>query len=711
MTKRIRINQGPNYYALEVQGKANQPICAAMVLERAETFLQKRLNATLEEIVERLDDNAPRVAVIMGSPDHPAHVMDHETSLMAAAAIWMHGGVPFPFGVPVMCDGTAQSTPGMSYSLASRNLVSAMVINQMESHLYHGAFVIQGCDKTPTAIVNALASLDITRRARGEAPLFASFAPAHVLRGGVIPQKLRDELLDLAKQADAHNAQTLGDDIRYALQHLLQCTTNQAYQGILTRAVQQGLLSVKEHKLIEKQLAVYTCHKQGGVCAFNGTGNSSRHLTSALGLVHPTVEFLTDPPTFEQINESVKAMMAVCNDPDYGVANIVKKNIRNAVRVHSAMGGSTNIMIHLISCMIYSGVKYSIYDYNQIRRWNRIPDLMDYSLTQGRDIFALAQQCQTGKISGIATVLYELRRNGVSIDENAPTMAGVTWKQRLRKGKAISADNVKTNQIILSKPKRPISGIDVLSGNFMESAVVKISGMPETQLDAFDEKIAVVLYFESEEDAVAELLNVNIDQHILKAPGLNLETLLQIYRRNTGNMHSGLDKIPNKKKLLQLMIEEDAFRMAIVIAGQGPEAYGMPEMFTPMHHINHNQALKKIAVLISDGRYSGVSYGAAIGHVTPEALNQGGLLYLQTGDLLHIRLRKRKINLLDAETFNGGRIKLYQGKLSMKRNTLGEQRLKRLSKRQAAIDPSNLMTQITDAAHGVVPTNVWNRAK
>ena len=71
----------------------------------------------------------------------------------------------------------------------------------------------------------------------------------------------------------------------------------------------------------------------------------------------------------------------------------------------------------------------------------------------------------------------------------------------------------------------------------------------------------------------------------------------------------------------------------VVISGQGPEAFGMPEMFTPMQHINANRALRKLAALISDGRYSGTTCGAAIGHVTPEAINGGCIGLLETGDL------------------------------------------------------------------------------
>ena len=197
----IRITRGDNPYAREVQGKANEPITVAALLDRARATLNATGhdtsgldNVTIEAIYDRLNENAPRVAIIGGSADHPAHIVDLDTTIYAAARIWERGGVPFSFGVPVLCDGTAQSNVGMCYSLSSRNITTAAVANQMEAHSYHGAFVIQGCDKQPLAIVAALAMLDVVRRKRGDAPVFATFAPAHVLRGGIIPDELREEL-------------------------------------------------------------------------------------------------------------------------------------------------------------------------------------------------------------------------------------------------------------------------------------------------------------------------------------------------------------------------------------------------------------------------------------------------------------------------------------------------------------------------------------
>src|SRR5690606_27970955 len=105
------------------------------------------------------------------------------------------------------------------------------------------------------------------------------------------------------------------------------------------------------------------------------------------------------------------------------------------------------------------------------------------------------------------TLFYELLNNGVPMDVDALTVTGQTWAERLSHTENLSADGVKDNPVILSKPRRKFSGVDVLEGNFFESAVVKISGMTSHQLDQFDEKISFVLYFQNEEEANKHLLN------------------------------------------------------------------------------------------------------------------------------------------------------------------------------------------------------------
>ncbi|MBL8168321.1 MAG: dihydroxy-acid dehydratase [Acidobacteria bacterium] len=707
MTDFIRITKGDNPYQREVQGKANEPITVAALLDRSRALLGVRdLDYSLPAIYDRLEHNAPRVAIIGGSPDHPAHIMDVETTARAAIRIWQNGGVPFAFSTPVLCDGTAQSNTGMCYSLESRNAMTTMIVNQMEAQSYHGAFVIQGCDKQPLAAVAALAALDVTRQARGDAPVFATFAPAHVLKGGTIPDSLRNEIEAVAQKAESLNHQDIADDLRDALAYVLQCSSNTQFQGVFIRAVAAGVISHAEHKEFEKQLAVHTCDGKGGICAFNGTGNSSRHLVSAFGLVHPALELLTEPPNQAQINQAVDALFGYCNKPEYSVAEMVKANVENAIRIHATTGGSTNLMMHMVSALIHAGVDFSIWDYEQIRLAAPIPDLFNYSLTQGRTIFELAQQCCAGQIRGMETVMYELTRNNVPMELNAPTATGTTWQARLADTSNLSADGVKENPIILSKPRRQFSGVDVLRSNFFESAVVKISGMPDAQLDEFDTKLAVVLYFENEDDANQSLLNAGYLNSIKAHNALTHADLLRVYEHNAHQKADARIQAFSREELFDHLLHEHIIKFAVVISGQGPEAYGMPEMFTPIQHINANRHLKKLAMVLTDGRYSGVSYGAAIGHITPEAKRGGQILYLQTGDLLQANLRARRITLVDRTAVHNGSVVEYTGDLASERKDLGAERLRRIHARLQAVVPTNRMRDVTDAARGVIPNAV-----
>ncbi|MCJ7736473.1 MAG: dihydroxy-acid dehydratase [Anaerolineae bacterium] len=129
-----------------------------------------------------------------------------------------------------------------------------------------------------------------------------------------------------------------------------------------------------------------------------------------------------------------------------------------------------------------------------------------------------------------------------------------------------------------------------------------------------------------------------------------------------------------------------------------------------MQHINANRELRKVTVLISDGRYSGVTYGAAIGHVTPEAINGGAIGLLQTGDLLHIQLSDRRVDLIDPGAFEAGQIQVWNGALAEERQTLGLERHERILARRSEVAASNRMTAVTDASRGVVPLVVAEEA-
>jgi dihydroxy-acid dehydratase len=465
-------------------------------------------------------------------------------------------------------------------------------------------------------------------------------------------------------------------------------------------------------------LAIHTCHPRGGICAFNGTGNSSRHVVSALGLAHPAVELLTEPPTTEQVNRVVDDLFTYVNEPEYSVASMVAANFANAVRVHSATGGSTNLMMHLAAAMLYAGYDVDVWTIDRLRRSPPVPDIFDYSLTEGRDIYALAEQCSAGAIRGMETVIYELVRQGIPMDLDAPTVTGQTWRHRLADTAGLPASGVSDNPIILSTPRRPFSGVEVLQGNFFESAVVKISGMSSEQIEQFDDQVGVVLFYENEEEANAGLLDVHVLDRLKGDPALTREKLLAIAAHNHAGDHPALDLLGSleREALFERMVQEGLLKVVLVISGQGPQAFGMPEMFTPMQHINANRELRKVSALISDGRYSGTSYGAAIGHVTPEAMCGGQIGLLETGDLLHIDLSHRRVDLLDAEAFAAGQPPsssanaAFAASLADARHSLGVERCWRIQERRLQIAAPNRMLDVTDASRGVVPRIIAEEA-
>ncbi len=433
------------------------------------------------------------------------------------------------------------------------------------------------------------------------------------------------------------------------------------------------------------------------------TDNSSRIATASLGLAHPAGAFLTRPPGADRVNQIVNDLFNMLHRPQYSVLSMVHANWENAVRIHSATGGSSNLILHLVALANYAGMNGTIETYDKVRRAAPIPDIFDYSLSERRTHYELARQCESGRIRGIDTIVYELCRQKVPLNLDAPTVTGTTWRDRLRAKQGLPATGVRTNPIVLSKPRRQFSGVDVLTGNFFESAVVKISGMSDKQLNEFDDKLMFAYYLDNEDEAIEALLSPDIMDRIFRQARLSKNVLLSMLKYNAPELagHSELSGLA-AKNLYDAMAQRGALKIIIVISGQGPKAFGMPEMFTPMNHINCNTRLRKITTLVSDGRYSGVSYGAAIGHLTPEAADRGGILYLKHGDLLRLRLTARRLDLIDPERFAQGGVGLFRGDLASQRKTLGTRRLKKIAERHRRI-AAHCAQDVTDASTGAVP--------
>ncbi|MFV0322342.1 MAG: dihydroxy-acid dehydratase [Alphaproteobacteria bacterium] len=699
------IKEEHNPYRECIQGLANEPICVHRLLLNSQRFLKDNDwgDISLDEIVKRLVQNRPRVAIIGGSMDHPAHLLDEEYAYRAAKRIWYNGGIPFYFQIPVICDGTAQNNIGQSYSLASRNQTAAMVNTTFEGHSYHAAWVISGCDKSPSGILSGLAAADYARGqpTRGQAPVWANFIPAHVLKGGNIPPKTLQKILDIEKKAIENGHKALAADFAENRRYILQCSSDEAFFGLVKRAEDINLISKDELRDIMNSLAVATCNKAGGVCAFNGTGNSSRTLLCALGFVPKDLELLCSPPTQEQADKAMDQFFRLFNKKEYSVCNILEANFSNAVKIHSTTGSSTNLLLHLPAIMRYAGYDIRIWDYANIHNSIKIPEIFDHSLTEGRDSWVLAQQFLNKQNHGMESIYKILDTLKIPLNLDAPTMGGATWGQRIAKLDNPIDESLGEKSVIKTTPIRNESGVDILSGNLCSSAVVKISGMTTQQYQFFDQRLFLVKYYENEHLCNADLMAKDFIERLTANIQLKPE-LIAAFAKYNGFEYNGQSTYE--------LLEQQCLSFCLIIAGQGPKAYGMPEMFSPSENLRHHKLFEASSILLTDGRYSGVTKGACIGHATPEAHEGGAIGTLQDGDILWLRLQEQKIDIIDTEALLKGDISLKQELFTAERKALLEQRKIKADKRLLEVAASNVMYDVTNAENGVVPFIVDQRA-
>ena len=692
-----------------IQGLANEPVTVLALLRRAEAFLRREPDFgglgdySQQIIVERLAGGRPRVCIIQGSADHPAHLFDHEYTWRAAARIWQNGGVPFSFGIPVICDGTAQSNIGQSYSLASRNHTAMTVNINFEGHSYHAAYVIAGCDKSPTGVLSGLAAADRARREpqRGAAPVWAVFVPAHVLKGGSIPSGTRQKLQNIQDAARAAGDAQLADDIEENCRYILQCSSDEAFLGMLNRAVEQHLIDRPAADAILNELAAATCDDKGGICAFNGTGNSSRTLVSALGFVPEGSELLVDEAPTVLVARNVDQLFRMINKPEYSVCEILKHNYGNAVRIHNATGSSSNLMLHMPCVMRHAGFDVSLFDYERIRDAHRVPDVFAHSLTEGRDTFVLAEQARAGLHHGMDSLYKVLKDLGVPMHWDAPTVTGKTWGERVGALKeAVSPILPQERSVIRIKPVRDISGTDIMRGNFFSSCTLKVSGMSTDAYRRFNGKVFVVRYYENEMQCTQDLRSSGLEDTLCGMPELT-PRLLAAFRRFNG--------APADEDVMA-MVGNGTLAFAFIIAGQGPRAFGMPEMFAPSQYLRHHGVVERTSIMVTDGRYSGVTKGACVGHMVPEAFEGGGIGTLMSGDLLWVRLSDRRIDLIDKEAFLAGDIVPLAGAPFAERKELLERRQAAIELRQRQIAACNILDNVSSAEYGAVPLAVHRRA-
>lgn len=464
----------------------------------------------------------------------PCNMHINKLADAAGAGADRAGGKSVIFNTITISDGISMGTEGMKYSLVSREVIADSIETVAGCEGFDGLIAIGGCDKNMPGCLIALARLN---------------RPSVFVYGGtILPGCHKGNDVDIVSVFEAVGKYTRGE------------------------------ISDRELAQIEK-----TAIPGEGSCGGMYTANTMASAIEALGMSLPN--------SSSRVAAS-KEKAAECRDAGKAVLNLIEKGIRpsdiltrkaflNAITVVTALGGSTNAVLHLLGMAHAAKVKLSIDDFTTIGK--KVPVLADLK-PSGKYVMA-----DLAAIGGVAPLMKRLLNVGLLYGD-CLTVTGKTLKQNLAsvKGYPKGQDIIRP----LNRPIKPEGHLVILRGNLApDGAVAKISGKEGLQFKGS------AIVFESEEEALKRILD--------------------------GTVQAG---------------------HVVVIRYEGPRGGpGMREMLAPTSAIC-GRGLEKEVALITDGRFSGGSHGFVIGHITPEAFIGGPLAVVRDGDTITIDAEKRTID-------------------------------------------------------------------
>ncbi len=481
----------------------------------------------------------------------------------AARAIKEFGGIPFAAYCSDPCDGRSQGTTGMFDSLPYRN-DAAMVIRRLIRSLptRQGLLGVATCDKGLPAMMQALA---------GQNEL-----PGIIVPGGVT--------LPPESGEDAGKVQTIS--ARYV----------------------HGEITLEDAAVA----GCRACGTAGGGCQFLGTAATSQVVAEALGMTLPHAALAPSGQAI-WVDNAVRSAHALKRlvDQKLSLKDIVTDaSVRNAMIVHAACGGSTNLLLHIPAIAHAAGLQRpSVDDWSEVNRL--VPRFVDV-LPNGPANHPTVQFFLAG---GVPEVMLHLRKMGL-LDTSVLTVTGQTlqdvldwWEQSDRRtklrGRLQEYDGINPDDVIISPSEAVQRGMTSTvcfpQGNLCpEGSVIKATSIDPTVVDddGVYRKTGPARVFTSERDAIMSIKG-------------QLEPKLQ-----PGDI--------------------------LVLIGRGPLGTGMEETYQLTSALKFLKWGKEVAI-VTDARFSGVSTGACIGHVGPEALANGPIGRVQDGDRIEIIVDRNKL--------------------------------------------------------------------
>ena len=351
------------------------------------------------------------------------------------------------------------------------------------------------------------------------------------------------------------------------------------------------------------------CASPGGGCQFLGTAATSQVVGEALGmsLTHSALAPSGHAIWLDMARRSARAALEL-EARGIPIRDIVTEAaLRNAMVTHAAFGGSTNLILHLAAIAHAAGLgRPTAADWAQVNR--RVPRLVD-ALPNGPRNFATIQVFLAG---GVPEVMLHLRRAGL-LDEGALTVSGETlgrmldwWENSARRARLRQLlqerDGIDPDDVIMDPDSAARRGLTSTvcfpHGNLApEGAVIKSTAIDPAVLDAdaVYRMRGPARVFPSEPAAIAAI--------------------------KSGGIQAG---------------------DVVVLMGRGPKGAGMEETYQLTSALKYLDFGKHVAV-VTDARFSGVSTGACIGHVSPEALAGGPLGKVRDGDIIEIVIDRNRL--------------------------------------------------------------------
>lgn len=492
------------------------------------------------------------------------HTGHWEVGLLVAEAareLRSRNAIPFAGACTDPCDGRTQGTEGMLDSLPYRN-DAALVLRRLMRSLptRRGVIGVATCDKGLPAMMMALAS--------------SAALPSILVPGGVTLLPENGE--------DAGKVQTIG--ARFAQNQIT-----------LDYAAEVGCRA---------------CATPGGGCQFLGTAATSQVVAEALGLSLPHAALAPSgqPIWLDAATRSARAMLRMAQ-LGFGTSDVLTDAaIRNAMVVHAAFGGSTNLLLHVPAIAHAAGLRRpAAADWAAINR--TVPRLVD-ALPNGPNNFATVQVFLAG---GVPEVMLHLRRAGL-LDCSVPTVTGDTlhenlnwWEQSERRGalkeKLRTLDGVDAADVILSPDRARSRGLTATvcfpAGNLApEGSVIKSTAIDPSLID-----------------------------------------------ENNTYRHTGPARVfITETAAIDAIKRGDVSRGdVVVLVCCGPAGAGMQEVYQITSALKNLPFCKHVAVL-TDARFSGVSTGACIGHISPEALAGGPIGRVREGDVIEIVIDRNSLH-------------------------------------------------------------------